>query len=731
MRFRPGSSLKVLALLASAAALLLTAPAFATPQDNSDQTYSKARVVRLSFVEGDVQIARPEDDGWEKAIANMPIQEGYAIATGRGRAEIEFESGATVRLDENTEIQFNELGLLNGNRLSRMTLSQGSAIFYANLDRNDEFTVLTTGMTVNVPRNSRFRMDVTQKHVNVAVLKGNVSVQTQQGDYKLAKNQALLFDTRGDQNAVVARAADADDFERWAANRDDALIDSRSASLQYVSAPFRYGVGDLSRNGSWIYAAPYGYVWQPWGISAGWSPYYDGRWIYAGGYGWTWVSYEPWGWLPYHYGSWAYLRTGWAWVPGALHHRGWSPGLVVWVNLGGGQYGWCPRNPFYRPGRVYHNVNVVNTVVVNTGTGIINGGRNGRINRPNGVRFVDDDGPRNRNYFGNVDQVRRASIGPDGETRGRRLEGRTETRFDKSEGNIGRAPLGNGAVAGGSAAVGNAGGRNGSIGAGRSFGNDDMDRRGRSTEARPEEGRSKGGIEVERPGGDLRPTQIPRTESPARDYNSNDSSDRGRGRVGGDPNSSVDYDAQRRRYENRPSTRVEGDANRGRTGSDGNIGRPDPGVYTPPPARPDTRSDDSRRGGYAGTPANAEPRNRMPDSRPESRGDSGSRGNIGRTDPPRPSYTPPPAPPPQPRVDPPRPAPAPDRPSGSVGGSRPSPPPRPPTSNFAPRGDSGRGSFGGSMGGRPSSAPRPSASAPSRGSSGSSRPSSSPRGHRN
>ncbi len=663
------------------AAALFAGPLSASPQD--DQSYSKARIVRLSYVTGDVQIARPEDQGWERALANMPIQEGYSIATGNGRVEIEFESGATVRLAENSEIQFNELGLLNGNRLSRMTLPQGSAIFYANLDKNDEFTVLTTGMQISVPRNSRFRMDVTDKHVNVAVLKGNVAIETRDGNYKLTKNQALLFDTRGG-NSQVARAADADEFERWAADRDDAINDSRSASLHYVSAPFRYGVGDLSRHGTWVYAAPYGYVWQPWGISAGWSPYYDGRWIFVAGYGWSWVSYEPWGWLPYHYGSWTYLRTGWAWVPGSLHHRGWHPGLVVWINIGGGRHGWCPRNPFDRPGRVYHNVTVVNTVVVNTGTGILTGGRHDRVSRPTGLRYVDDDGPRGRNFFGDVDRVRGGAIGGgitraggavDVEGGRRRLEGRAEDRFVKGDGNIGRVPAAGG-VAGDASTTGS---REGNVG--RRFNNDVLERNPRPLEGRPEEFRGKGRIEADRPGDpsgstELRPTPIPRAERPGSDLN-DDRSDRRRGRIG-DPNTSVDYDPQRRRYENQPVPRVEGDADRGRRG--GNIGRSD-GSYSPPPRPPVERRPDM----------NEDRRGRMPESRPEWRGDSGSRGNIGRPEPQRPSYSPPPSPPPQ--RDSPRPS-GPDRPSGTIGGSRPSPPPppaarpsRPSGSSFVPRSD--------------------------------------------
>src|SRR5579885_712515 len=66
---------------------------------------SHVRVVRLSVAEGDVRFTRDTkgkdpltDPGaqWETAPLNLPIRQGYTIATGNGRAEIEFESGAGV-----------------------------------------------------------------------------------------------------------------------------------------------------------------------------------------------------------------------------------------------------------------------------------------------------------------------------------------------------------------------------------------------------------------------------------------------------------------------------------------------------------------------------------------------------------------------------------------------------------------------------------------------------------
>ena len=73
---------------------------------------SQARIVRLSQVDGDVQIDRNTGQGYEKAFLNLPITQGTKVRTGfGGRAEIEFEDGSTLRITPGTTVDFSELGL--------------------------------------------------------------------------------------------------------------------------------------------------------------------------------------------------------------------------------------------------------------------------------------------------------------------------------------------------------------------------------------------------------------------------------------------------------------------------------------------------------------------------------------------------------------------------------------------------------------------------------------------
>jgi hypothetical protein len=99
----------------------------------------------------------------------------------------------------------------------------------------------------------------------------------------------------------------------------------------------------LSPYGQWLRLEPFGWVWTPWGVGAGWHPYTYGYWIRTV-HGWTWVSYWRWGWAPFHYGRWTFhAHHGWVWIPG----RHWGPGWVAWRH-GGGWIGWAPLPPAAR-----------------------------------------------------------------------------------------------------------------------------------------------------------------------------------------------------------------------------------------------------------------------------------------------------------------------------------------------------------------------------------------------
>lgn len=350
-------------------AILLTAMSFAVAAAGpalaaQASDYSYARVVRLSLAEGEVQVARATQS-WEAAIVNLPIQQGYSVATGRGRAEIEFESGATARLADNSLLHFSELALSSGARLTKLTLTQGTASFYANLAREDSFVVATPHLQVTLERNARFRVDATNDSSFVSVLKGEVEVSSRAGTERLTKGHALSYSTSDPDRVTLGRSPREDGWDRWVADRDEVIHTRSSEAARYVNSPYRYGFADLSSYGTWYYIGGYGHCWRPFGIGSHWFPFWDGRWVFYPGLGWTWVSYEPWGWLPYHFGRWIFTaQFGWAWVPGYFHY--WHPAPVQWMQVRD-VVGWVPLAPGDQPGQT--PTNLQKGLVVNTKAG--------------------------------------------------------------------------------------------------------------------------------------------------------------------------------------------------------------------------------------------------------------------------------------------------------------------------------------------------------------------------
>ena len=333
MGFRRSTSPVLLSLIALAAGLL------AVPLRANDEGYSYARIVRLSHVDGDVQVFRGDQSKWEPAGANMPIQQGFSIGTNDGRAEIEFENGGAMWLADHSVLQFTELALSNGGRITKITLSHGTVTLDANLASADSFAVSTPHLDITSGK-SKFRVDVLDGGGSVSVFNGKVSVSSPAGSREVEKGQTLALKKSTSDPIAVNHNPSKDDWDRWVDGRATYLANGATQAQKYAETPFSYGMADLSSYGSWNYYPGLGYGWQPLGVGAGWMPFSVGQWGFYGGLGWTWLSAEPWGWVPYHFGSWQFAAaSGWIWTPGA--NGFWNPAPVQWVSLGN-RVGWSP-----------------------------------------------------------------------------------------------------------------------------------------------------------------------------------------------------------------------------------------------------------------------------------------------------------------------------------------------------------------------------------------------------
>src|SRR6202162_2184885 len=168
---------------------------------------SRARIVRLSQVQGTVQIDRAAGDGFDKAFINLPVIEGSKLKTGKdGRVQVEFEDGSALRLAPDSEVDFTRLALGDdGQKLSAVQLVSGTV--YANLHSKksgekagNQFTMNFGRESVTVAGAAHFRgeLDGTSK-ATLAVFKGKVSATSPSGEFEVAEKHSATIDTAKDE----------------------------------------------------------------------------------------------------------------------------------------------------------------------------------------------------------------------------------------------------------------------------------------------------------------------------------------------------------------------------------------------------------------------------------------------------------------------------------------------------------------------------------------------------
>jgi hypothetical protein len=332
---------------------LLAVPSFAD---------SQVRIVRLSDVEGDVQIDRNTGQGYEKAFLNLPITQGAKLQTkDNGRAEVEFEDGSTLRITPQTMVEFPQLSLGDtGAKVSTVSLLEGTAYVNFTGTKNDEFTLAFAHETVVLMHAAHLRAEMRDTEATLAVFKGEVEVEGPSGTVEVGKKQSATFDLADQDRSTLATNLEPDPYDSWDKEQEQYHQRYTSNNLYNGYSPYAYGMSDLNYYGNYFYAPGYGMCWQPYFTGLGWDPFMNGAWLWYPGFGYTWVSAYPWGWMPYRYGSWLFLPgSGWVWRPGSSW-AGWNtiPRVVDPPRS------FTPPQPPAGPGK---------TIIVNRGGGPING----------------------------------------------------------------------------------------------------------------------------------------------------------------------------------------------------------------------------------------------------------------------------------------------------------------------------------------------------------------------
>ena len=278
---------------------------------------SHVRSVRLSYVDGDVQIALSAGQ-FEKAMVNLPITQDTKVRTNSdARAEVEFEDGSTLRIAADSLVTFPQLSLRDsGAKASSIEITKGTAYVDFAGEKKNELVLQFGKEKIALANAARLRVEVADDGISVAVFKGDVEVEGASGLLKVKKNQTGEFDANGEQRLV--KDIEEAPLDAWDKQQSDYHVRYASNSYQSYS-PYAYGTADLAYYGSFFNAPGFGMCWQPYFVGMGWDPFMDGAWSFYPSWGFGWVSAYPWGWVPYHYGTWVFLPGyGWAWQPGGV-----------------------------------------------------------------------------------------------------------------------------------------------------------------------------------------------------------------------------------------------------------------------------------------------------------------------------------------------------------------------------------------------------------------------------
>lgn len=348
---------------------------FSTTAKDQDPPGRIARLAYPNSTSATVSLQAAGERELTHEVANRPLTSGDRLWTNQG-AVAELQIGSTsLRMASETDLTF----VVLDNHTTQLKVAQGSVIVrLRHLDDEERVEIDTPHFVCAVEQPGEYRLDLASdgNAMSSAVWKGKIEITASGITRTVVSGQRVRFNaTYFLKQPEIERIPSPDDFDNWAASRDQQ--DDKSESSNYISKEIT-GYQDLDNFGQWSYVADYGAVWTPAGLAPGWVPYRFGHWVWIEPWGWTWVEDEPWGFAPFHYGRWAFANGGWRWVPGPVVVRPvFAPALVAFVTASFPPFvddrpivAWFPLAPtevfvpWYQTSRTYVNsVNITNTRV--------------------------------------------------------------------------------------------------------------------------------------------------------------------------------------------------------------------------------------------------------------------------------------------------------------------------------------------------------------------------------
>ena len=207
----PHKLMKVITLTVFLAALFLL-PASSYPSDLGD--------LRISLIDGDVQIKTIDTGDWVPASINAPLMDGDILwVPEEGRAAIQLRDGSYVRLDENTSL---EVLTLEKNS-HQFYLTTGRAYVNFKATRGSFLQVDTPISSIRAFDLSIFRVDVGgDDFTRISVIRGKVDAESRRRqddrqfwEYPRPRQESLCGDFTPRTNLMSGIAGIPKRIEGW------------------------------------------------------------------------------------------------------------------------------------------------------------------------------------------------------------------------------------------------------------------------------------------------------------------------------------------------------------------------------------------------------------------------------------------------------------------------------------------------------------------------------------
>lgn len=248
---------------------------FIMGEHHSDTIYPQ--IARLSFVDGDVRIERGQEGEhrkevtWEAAVTGVPLESGFSIVTGAGRAEIELEDASTLYLAPNSVLTVNDLSTMAGIPHTDLALLSGTVTLHVHPYVPGETFLLRTptdNLVTKYPMTSNLRLTsyldgVAIAGLDTAVL--NLGGMGSSNDLQMPIGQTLYF--KDGRRILDAGPVHPEDFSGW-----DQWVDSRYTARNAALAEMTKeaglasplpGLAEMQGQGRFFDCEPYGKCWEP------------------------------------------------------------------------------------------------------------------------------------------------------------------------------------------------------------------------------------------------------------------------------------------------------------------------------------------------------------------------------------------------------------------------------------------------------------------------------------